>query len=196
MSFWTRLFKDTKGEDYRKGITLFNDGEYDQAVEVLEKVIQQARSKGSPIAKLGAFYAAEAHTKIGIANFYRGELDKAVEHFEIALKENPHYPDLYYYLGVVHHSKGELDRAVEMLEKATRLNEDYAEATCYLGIALHDAGHTARAEATLSRALKLARGSSNPLGRILVDKLEGKSFDLPVLQELREIGRASCRERV
>jgi tetratricopeptide (TPR) repeat protein len=188
VSFWTRLLKGAKGEDsYQKGISLFNEGKYDQAVEVLEGVIAESKSRGSPIAKLGAFYAAEARAKIGIARFYRGEFSKAQEQFEAALAENPHYPDLYYYLGVVHHHSGNLDKAIENLRRATQLNAQYAEATCYLGIALHDAGFFEQAEEAFSRALELARKAPNPLSRILVDKLEGKSFDLPLVRELRAI---------
>ena len=141
MSFWTKLFRGGKDDEYQKGIKLFNDGDYDGAVKVLEKVIAESKSKGSPIAKLGAFYAAEAHAKIGVAQFHRGALDEALHHFETALKENPHYPDLYYYLGVVNHQQGNLEDAIQHLDQAARLNENYAEATCYLGIVLHDAGY-------------------------------------------------------
>jgi tetratricopeptide (TPR) repeat protein len=197
VSFWTKLFRGGKEDDYQRGIKLFNSGDYDGAVEVLEKVIAEAKSKGSPIAKLGAFYAAEAHAKIGVALFYGGQLDRSLGHLEAALEENPHYPDLYYYLGVVQHHRGNLDEAIEHLEHATSLNEEYAEATCYLGIALHDAGFFERANEQFARALTLARKTPNPLSRVLVDKLNSKSFDLPILQELRDVvventGLESC----
>ena len=95
MSFWTRLFKGVSGEKYENGIRLFNEGRYDEAVALLEDVIAETSSRGSPIAKLGAFYAAEAHAKIGIALFYQGKLDAAFTQFETALRANPHYPDLF-----------------------------------------------------------------------------------------------------
>jgi len=113
VTFWTRLFRGGSEDDYQKGIELFNSGDYDGAVEVLEKVIAEAKNRQSPIAKLGAFYAAEAHAKIGIARFLREDLDESLKHFEAALSENPHYPDLYYYLGVVYHQQGDLDRAIQ-----------------------------------------------------------------------------------
>jgi tetratricopeptide (TPR) repeat protein len=181
------LFRGGKEDDYQKGIKLFNDGDYDGAVEILRKVISDSRSRGSPIAKLGAFYAAEAHAKIGVAQFYRGELEKSLAHLEAALAEKPHYPGLYYYLGVVQHQRGNLEDAIAHLEHATTLNRDYAEATCYLGIALHDAGYFERADEEFARALELARRTPNPLSRVLVDKLDSKSFDLPILQELRDV---------
>ncbi len=188
MAFWTKLFqRDSADETYQKGIKYFNEGDYDLAVKYLEEVMAESRSRASPIAKLGAFYAAEAHAKLGVAEFYRGNHDKALHHFNASKEENPYYPDLFYYLGVVHHQKGDLDQAIQNLEKATELNPEYAEATCFLGIALHDAGYFDRAEEKFSRAVELSRAASNPFSPFLVDSLESKSFDLPVLQELKQV---------
>lgn len=187
MSFWTRLFKGTAGERYEKGIRFFNEGRYDEAADLLEEVISESNHRGNPIAKLGAFYAAEAHAKIGMAHFYGGQLDQAFEHCQVALEENPHYPDLYYYLGVVHYRRGEHEQAIDQLTRATELNPDYAEAICYLGITLHDAGYFERAGEAFARALTLARETPNPISRILIDRLDARSFDIPVLQELREV---------
>ncbi len=185
MSIWSRLFRVSAGDQYHKGIRYFNEGDYDRAIECLEEVVAGDKSRESPIAKLGAFYAAEAHSKLGIAEFHRENYDKALIHFKAALQVNPHYPDLYYYLGVVNHKQGELDVAVEYLKKATELNPDYAEATCYLGIALHDGGYFDRAGKCFSHALELTRAVPNPLSRLLMDKLESKSFEHPILQELK-----------
>lgn len=122
MSLWSRLFGGSASELYRRGMKLFNDGDYDGAAAALEQVVSDVRSRGSPLAKLGAFYAAEARTKLGIAEFRRGHHDKALEHFEAALKENPHYPDLYYYVGVVCHEQGGLEKAIENFQRATSIN--------------------------------------------------------------------------
>ena len=187
MSFWSKLLKGGAAERYQKGIEYFNDGDFDKAARFLDDVITESKGRGSPIAKLSAFYAAEAHAKLGIAEFHLGNLEKALSHLEIALNENPNYPDLCYYLGVVHHQQGDNEKAIACLTKATELNSDYAEAVCFLGIALYDAGYFERATEAFGRALELSKKASNPLSRILVDKLESKSFDLPVLQELREV---------
>ncbi|MEJ2721327.1 MAG: tetratricopeptide repeat protein [bacterium] len=186
MSLWSRFFRSSVGEQYQRGIKFFNEGDYDQAVRCLEEVVAGDRSRESPIAKLSAFYAAEARSKLGIAEFHRGNYDRALEHFESALKVNPHYPDLYYYLGVVYHKRNDLERSVENLKHATDLHPNYAEATCYLGIVLHEAGFFEQADACFSRALALSRESPNPLSHLLVDKIESKCFEHPVLRELKQ----------
>ncbi len=114
MSLWSRLFHSATGDQYHKGIRYFNDGDYDRAIACLEQVVVEDRTRESPVAKLGAFYASEAHSKLGVAEFHRRNYDRALEHFASALKINPHYPDLYYYLGVVHHKKNDLPAAIRM----------------------------------------------------------------------------------
>ena len=71
MSLWSRFFRSSVGEQYQKGIRYFNEGDYDQAVRCLEEVVACYKSRESPIAKLSAFYAAEARSKLGVAEFHR-----------------------------------------------------------------------------------------------------------------------------
>ena len=111
--------------------------------------------------------------------------EKARAHFDIALRENPHYPDLYFYLGVVEHHAGNFAAAIDHLERAVALNPEYAEAMCLLGLAQHDAGFFDNAGRTFDRALALVRKTRNPLSRILVEKLDSRHFELPPIRELR-----------
>ena len=90
MSFWTRLFRGEASKIYAKGIQHFNDGDFDQAVGVFESIIANSKGRESPVAKLGAFYAAEAHVKLGMAELHRSNLDKALHHLQTALNENSH----------------------------------------------------------------------------------------------------------
>ena len=49
MSFWTRLFRGAAGENYEKGIRLFNEGQYDEAARILEEVRREAAAPtGAP----------------------------------------------------------------------------------------------------------------------------------------------------
>ncbi|HEU4928762.1 MAG TPA: tetratricopeptide repeat protein, partial [Candidatus Krumholzibacteria bacterium] len=185
MSFWTRLLRGASGDHYHRGIRLFNEGNYDEAARVLEDLVDHRRA--NPFSQLGAFYAAEAHSKLGLAHFHRGELDRARHHFAVALTENPRYPDLSYYLGAVEHRAGNHAAAIDHLTRAVELNPDYAEASCTLGLALYDAGFFEQAAEAFGRALELVRKHPHPLSNVLIDQLDARAFDLPALQELREV---------
>ena len=186
MSFWTRLLRGATGDHYHRGIRLFNEGNYDEAARVLEELVDHRRA--NPFSQLGAFYAAEAHSKLGLAHFHRGELDKARHHFAVALAENPRYPDLSCYLGAVEHRAGNHAAAIENLTRAIELNPDYAEASCLLGLALlrRRATSNRRRMHSAARSTWCAR-NRHPLSNLLIEQLDARSFDLPALQELREV---------
>ena len=69
-----------------------------------------------------------AYNNLGVVFEKRGELDRAAEHFEDALRIAPGYSDAHNNLGVVFARRGELDRAAEHLERAVRIAPGYANA--------------------------------------------------------------------
>jgi tetratricopeptide (TPR) repeat protein len=48
----------------------------------------------------------EAHNNLGNAYSEQGEIDKAIEHYQIALKLKPDYSDAHYNLGIAYQKKG------------------------------------------------------------------------------------------
>ena len=186
MSFWGRIFGVEKNPEYELGIRFFNEGRYEEAVEALEKAIGSL-GPGDPTYALGMFYAAESHVHLGTARFHEGDLETAFEHFSVAVKENPTYPDLYYRMGVIHHQRGELDESLEMLGRAIGLNESYFEAVCFLGIVLHEKGRIEDADTVFKRALELGADNPGPISKFLSDHIAGRSTEIPPLARLREI---------
>ena len=192
MSIWGRIFGLRSNPEYERGINYFNDGEYELAIEELEKATESI-SQDDPTYALGMFYAAEAHVHLGTAKYYTGDFDRALEHFEKAVSENPTYPDLYYRMGVICHKKGLADRAVDMLKKAIKLNERYFEAVCYLGIVLLENGDTDEADRCFNRALELSSEKTPSISKFLSDHLSSSETDIPPLRELKEVINSSSR---
>ncbi len=186
MSFWGRIFGVEKNPEYELGIRYFNEGRYEEAVEELEKAIK-ALGPGDPTYALGMFYAAESHVHLGTARFHEGDLDSAFEHYSVAVKENPTYPDLYYRMGVIHHERGELDESIEMFGRAIGLNETYFEAVCFLGIVLYEKGRKEDADTVFNRALELGADNPGPISKFLSDHIAGRATEIPPLARLREI---------
>jgi tetratricopeptide (TPR) repeat protein len=56
---------------------------------------------------------ADAYNNRGIAYAGKGELDRAIEDYNTAIKLNPELADAYYNRGIAYRDKGELDRAIE-----------------------------------------------------------------------------------
>ncbi len=179
------MFGVEKNADYEIGIRYFNEGRYDLAVEQFERAVSRVGSS-DPVYALGMFYAAESHVHLGTALFHAGDLDGAFEHFSVAIRENPTYPDLYYRMGVIYHSRGKLGDAVDMLERAVELNESYFEAVCYLGIILFEKGDRERADAVFARALELGSGNPSPISKFLSEHMAGRETEIPPLAKIRE----------
>jgi len=186
LSFWGRIFGVEKNPEYELGIRFFNEGRYQEAVEALEKATASL-GPGDPTYALGMFYAAESHVHLGTARFHAGELDAAFEHFSIAVRENPTYPDLYYRMAVIHHQRGELEESLAMLHRALGLNGSYFEATCFLGIVLYEKGDREEADRVFSRALELGADNPGPISKFLSEHIAGRVTEIPPLASLREI---------
>lgn len=184
MSFWGRIFGLEKNPEYERGIKYFNEEKYDLAIEQLEKATDRI-NHDDPTYALGMFYAAEAHVHLGTAQFFSQNLDKALEHFEKAVKENPTYPDLYYRMGVIYHKKGLMEKAVSMLNKAVELNDRYFEAVCYLGIVYYESGEKEDADRYFARALELSENMSAPVSKFLSSHLSGTETDIPPLAAIK-----------
>ncbi|HSG26880.1 MAG TPA: tetratricopeptide repeat protein [Candidatus Krumholzibacterium sp.] len=185
MSIWTRILGLEKNPEYELGIRYFNEGEYELAVRELEKAIEKL-GPSDPQYALGMFYAAESHVHIGTTLFHTGDLDGAFEHFRIAVRENPTYPDLYYRMGVIFHNRGQLDDSVGMLQRAIELNDGYFEAVCYLGIVLFEKGEKDEADEIFNRALKLGADNPTPVSKFLSEHMASRETDIPPLASIRE----------
>lgn len=57
--------------------------------------------------------SAELYYKIGLAHFYKGDLDKAVNYFNNAISKNPRYAQAYYMLAETYTKKARFTDAIE-----------------------------------------------------------------------------------
>ncbi|MBN2184122.1 MAG: tetratricopeptide repeat protein [Candidatus Krumholzibacteriota bacterium] len=189
MSIWGKIFGLEKNPEYELGIRYFNEGKYDLAVQELEKAIASL-GPSDPVYALGMFYAAESHVHLGTTLFHAGDLEGAFHHYDVAVRENPTYPDLYYRMGIIYHQRGKHEDAVKMLERAIGLNKNYFEAVCYLGIVLHEKGDSEQAAGVLDRALELVADNPSPISKFLSDHMASRETDIPPLARIREFVKA------
>jgi tetratricopeptide (TPR) repeat protein len=68
------------------------------------------------------------HFGRGMARFYMGNADGAIEDFELACAKNP-FPEACYYLGEAYKAKGLSDEAKAAYKKALELKPGYPEAS-------------------------------------------------------------------
>ena len=81
-----------------------------------------------------------AHGNLGRAYQDRGQLDKAQQHFEIAIDLSPENFKNYYNLGLVYFQKGHPDRAIDYFKRAIALNPDCFNCHYNLAMLYHKQG--------------------------------------------------------
>lgn len=74
-----------------------------------------------------------AHNNLGGLLGQKGQLEKAILHFEKAIEIRPNFADAHYNLGVILGSQGRFDKAIPYLENALKINPNDATGHCTLG---------------------------------------------------------------
>ena len=105
-----------------------------------------------------------AHNNLGFLCVHRGELDKAISHFEAALKIRSNKVQTHYNLGSAFVAtnlgnalarKGQFDEAIVHYQEAIKLQPDYADAYYNLGHALLAKGRVDEAISQWEKALAI-----------------------------------------
>jgi len=76
---------------------------------------------------------SKAHYNLANTYMARGDLDKAIIHFESAVQSNPRYADAHNNLGIVYQKKGDLLRAYRCYLNAVEINPHHFDANNNIG---------------------------------------------------------------
>ncbi|MGC8669243.1 MAG: tetratricopeptide repeat protein [Chthonomonadales bacterium] len=157
MALLGKLLGLGRNEHYDRGIQLFDQGLYEEALECFAAVAH-ANHRDPLSERLALFYSAEAHANLGTEAMRKGAWERAEEHFRKAIAIHPHYPDLYFSLAVVLRHRLEYPAALEALNKALEINPRFAKAHFHRGIALYAMGERELGIRAMQRAVELEPG--------------------------------------
>jgi tetratricopeptide (TPR) repeat protein len=96
------------GQDLNPGIKAFTDGNYDQAIQLINQYIQQ-----KPTDEQGYYY-------LGSCYYAQGKYDQAIEQFNKALNIKPKYWEAQNQLGLTYLKKGMLDEAEKVFKEGLK----------------------------------------------------------------------------
>jgi tetratricopeptide (TPR) repeat protein len=126
--------------DIDRGIDLYNSGEYQEAVRILEPA---------------AGGNARGLTYLGLSRLQLQQHAPAEEAFRKALEIDPNYAQAHYGLGLALGYLGQRDKAIESLQKAVDIDPQNAYAHYHLALGLNQSGAKDRAILHLQRFLDL-----------------------------------------
>jgi Tfp pilus assembly protein PilF len=113
---------DTSHRDFDRAVAMLKDQNYGQAIDLLEKVIEQSPGVTAP------------YIDIAIAYQRIGKPEQAEEHLKTALKLFPNHPVASNEYGLLYRKTGRFAEAREMYEKAIARFPDYYPVHRNLGI--------------------------------------------------------------
>jgi len=128
---------------FARGRTLYEQGEYDQAIEQFTKAIQIDPKD------------AQAHYQRGLSFVAQNEYEDAIVDYNNALQLNPKFHLAYYHRGIAHQLLGQHDKAIADYTRTLKLEPRMAVAYRHRGQALQAKGDSARAQADFEEAARL-----------------------------------------
>src|SRR5690349_3082614 len=101
MSLLGKMLGFGRNNHYDKGIRLFDQGLYEEAIGEFALSIQAGKGKPDPLTdRLASFYTAESYAHLGHAAMKHGLWEKAEDCFRSALAIHPNYADLHFHLAL------------------------------------------------------------------------------------------------
>lgn len=193
MPMWGRMLgRGGRSQHYDRGIRLFDQGLYEQAIEAFQQALQEPKS-GPLLERLARFYLAESYSALALAQLNQSQWETSVGNLREAISLSPNYADLHYHLGNALLNLGKAAEAVTSFDRALEINPGYARARLYLGVSQYAAGRHAEGLASASMAVSLdPTFHKNPLTQAREADARGDKELVPKL--LRRIGETEGDE--
>lgn len=163
-------------EEYKKGIDLFNEGKYEEAISIFNTITEKFPDAYVVYMNIGHCYfqmdnyeeaekyylktlerePGHVNTLIGLGNIYmnRGDTDKAMEYYNKIEFEKIDDPTVLYNVGTIFYNNSKFDEALKYYQKAVDVQEDFLDAIYQLGLTYLTKGNNAEALAQFENYLK------------------------------------------
>ncbi|OGL39596.1 MAG: hypothetical protein A2043_00970 [Candidatus Schekmanbacteria bacterium GWA2_38_9] len=137
--------------------TIARNKVWENGISLWADAVKKSPNKFRPYNNLGEAYSA------------MGEIDMALQEYEIASRLNPMADRVHYNLGNAYSKKGEIDPAIASFTRATELNPSYAKAYNNLGSIYLNNGNLQKAEEMFLKTVKILpdfKEAYNNLGNV------------------------------
>ena len=156
-------------ELFQQGQEYYLAGQFDQAIQVYQRVVELDPNHQSAYVNLGDSY------------YQKSQLDQAIEAYQKAIDLDPDDADVAYNMGAAllqqavgsgQFDQEALQKAIDQITHATELNPQLPHPYYGLGEAYNLLGDTEQAIQNFERFLELDNGSDNQATTIAQDRLE------------------------
>jgi len=157
---YSKIYNKEQAIEYLKR-AIQVDANYDDVFKKLVEIFIERKAVDEGIAMFNGFIVDNLcspliYSYLGLMYKLKGELDKAIEVYEVGIEKFPKNYLLYHRRGEADQEQGNVDSAIESFKKAIELNPDFAEAYYRLSLAYSVSNKLEEAEKSLKRAVELA----------------------------------------
>jgi tetratricopeptide (TPR) repeat protein len=159
MSLLGKMLGFGRNAHYDKGIRLFDQGLYEEAVAEFDLARQAKGGRVDSLTeRLSAFYTAESYAHLGHTALKQEQWSRAETCFARALAVHPHYADLHFYYALAIRAGGRYAEARDAMQKALEINPRFAKARFYAGLIAYELGEREDGLTALNSAIELEPG--------------------------------------
>ncbi len=176
----------------QKAFKLLNQGRVQEAIPILEQLVNKYPKDIEALATLGSIYGQAGQLEpavhylervieinpndldtlnnLGVANMMLGNTDKARDCIERSLRLNPNDAGLHFNLATILQEQSEFKTAIEHFRQALQLEPSSVDVMVNLGVALKDSGQQDEAIELFKKAINLDSKSAEAnlnLGHVL-----------------------------
>jgi tetratricopeptide (TPR) repeat protein len=153
-----------KESDYDKGLRLFDQGNYLEAIEFFSKVRTVGRGKRDVFTeRLANFYTAESYAHLGQEALKKQQWQIASECYAKALGIHPHYADLNHHYATALRGMKSFETALTAIENAININPRYSRAYLCKGLIQYEQGDHQTGIQNIQKAMDMEAGYRSEL---------------------------------
>ncbi len=130
-------------KQYKKAISLIKESKWDEAGEILEKLIKENPD------------SANFYYDLAIVRKEQKRMKEAFELLKKAVELKPHFPDAYKAMGIILAKEGKFSEAIPYLEKAYQQNPSDPEVVFNLGVCHRNLGNNEKALDAFIKAIEI-----------------------------------------
>ena len=108
----------------------------------------------------------QAVVEVAIKKHEKGELDKALELYQLILEKHPNHPEVLHFIGIISYQVGDYETAIDVISRAISIKPDFPDALYNLGLVLQAKGDLTKAGEAFGLTLELQPGHPDALNNL------------------------------
>ena len=151
---------------YNKGVSHFEKGEYEHAINLFKQAIEKNSSK------------PQFYYNLGLAYVKTEEYDLAIANFEKAISLNPKDADALQNLGIVYYTKSQFEEAIQLYKKAIAIKSNDYQIYDNLGISYFSMNMYKDSIECFKKALELDKNNIGVASNLAYAYYTDEQYDL------------------